>query len=114
MKNGRSVGHRSGACHKASDGKVKIDRKEKKVQYQNMGVYQLKFQYLLRSWGAGIYICTCSFLLAVGGALMVIVDEWSHLRLAGTMGWTKIDVALIHNLFYEGGYNWDYQLPNPF
>jgi len=33
MKNGRSVGHRCGACHKAFDGKVKMDRKEKKRKF---------------------------------------------------------------------------------
>ena len=37
------------------------------------------------------------------------MGEWSHLRLVGTMRWTKIDVALVHSLFYGRIYNRDYQ-----
>jgi len=45
-----------------------------------MREYYLEFQYLLRSWGTGMYIyiyiyihiCACFFLLAIGGALMVV------------------------------------------
>jgi len=44
-------------------------------------------------------------------ASSLIVGEWPHLRLAGTMRWMKIDVTLVHCLFYGRGYNRDYQLP---
>ena len=44
-----------------------------------------------------------------GGSLLscndssLIVGEWSHLCLAGTMKWMKIDVTLVHYLFYGRG-----------
>ena len=38
-------------------------------------------------------------------ALSLIVGEWPHLCLVGTMRWTKIDVTLVHCLFYGRGYN---------
>ena len=44
-------------------------------------------------------------------ALSLIMGEWPHLRLAGIMRWTKIDVTLVHYLLYGRGYNRDYQLP---
>ena len=44
-------------------------------------------------------------------ASSLIVGEWPHLCLAGTMRWMKIDVTLVHCLFYGRGYNRDYQLP---
>ena len=42
---------------------------------------------------------------------LIIVGEWPHLCLVGTMRWTKIDVSLVHYLFYGQGYNRNYQLP---
>ena len=42
-------------------------------------------------------------------ALSLIMGEWPHLRLAGIMRWTKIDVTLVHYLLYGRGYNRDYQ-----
>ena len=49
--------------------------------------------------------------LLLGNASSLIMGEWPHLRLAGIMRWTKIDVTLVHCLLYGRGYNRDYQLP---
>ena len=55
--NGRSVGHWCGTCHRASDDKVIMAR----VLVPFLGLRVL------------VYICACLFLLAVGGALMVVI-----------------------------------------
>ena len=55
--NGRSVGHWCGAYHRASNDKVIMAR----VLVAFLGLRVL------------VYICACLFLLAVGGALMVVL-----------------------------------------
>ena len=65
------MGHRCGVCHKAPDDKVRMPRrKEDSVLGYERVLVRVSIPFL--GLGVLVYICTCFFLLTVGGALMVV------------------------------------------
>ena len=71
VKNGRSVGHWCGACHKTSNDKVRMARRKEDsiLEYERV---LARVSVPFSSLGVPVYICACFFLLAIGGALMVV------------------------------------------
>ena len=65
------MGHQRGACHKASDDKIKMARRKEDsvLEYERVLARVL---VPFSGFGMLVYICTFFFLLFVGGALMVV------------------------------------------